>query len=222
MGGDTLRKKVVVILLCMLVIATALPAVGTINEKEIEENQATLKVQTQLFQEIDYNNLLVNPLNFDDEYRNHPFSSHPPLYPRFNILKGNTDENSIVCGYVIDQETSLPIENAEVDLNWRDNQGNYDWNYTYTTATGFYSMNVAAGEISLYVYASGYLYDETDWNEIAEYETMWVNFSLYPVPPENSVVCGYVQDSDTSLPIEFAGINLNWRDDQGHNLYNYS
>jgi hypothetical protein len=210
-----MKKKIVVILLCMLVIATALPAVGTINEIGKEENRAKQNVQTPLFQRMDYKDLL-------NEYSHQPFSSHPPAYSHSNSLKQNADENSIVCGYIRDQETSLPIEFASIYLDWRDDQGNQLWNYSYTNSAGFYSMSVAAGEIRLNVYASGYFQESTGWLEIGDYDLVWMNFSLYPVPPEKSVVCGYVLDSDTSLPIELADVSLHWRDDQGHHLYNSS
>lgn len=131
-------------------------------------------------------------------------------------------ENSTVCGYVTDEITGLPIENANVNLNWRDDLGHNNWNSTYTNTSGYYSMNVAAGEIRLYFYADNYFYNETEWFDVEEYEIVWINVSLYPEPPENSMVCGYVSDEITGLPIEGVNVNLDWRDDQGHYDYNYT
>jgi len=56
-------------------------------------------------------------------------------------------ENSTVCGYITDNVTKEPIENACVDLYWSDDQGHFVFNYTHTDSSGFYSMNVAAGKI---------------------------------------------------------------------------
>ncbi|UCD13183.1 MAG: carboxypeptidase regulatory-like domain-containing protein [Thermoplasmatales archaeon] len=218
-----MKRKIIGIFVCMLLIATAFPAVGTMKEIENELNQPEQNDQASIFQRKDYNNILFNPFDLDADNDYHqPFSSHPPVHSRFNKQRINADENSTVCGYIKDRDTDLPIENAGVDLSWQDDQGNYDWNYTYTNSSGYYRMNVAAGEIILYVYASGYLNENTDWMDIGDYETLWVNFSMYPRPPENSIVCGYVNDSETGLPIEYANVNLHWRDDLGHNYYNYT
>ena len=129
-------------------------------------------------------------------------------------------ENSIVCGYINDYLTGDPIENADVNLYWEDDEGHYDWNDTYSNVSGFYQMNVAAGEIRLSVYANGYLSEHMDSFEIDDYEILWINFSLVPLPPENSIVCGYVTDSLTGEPIEDADVNLNWEDDEGHYYHN--
>jgi len=127
-------------------------------------------------------------------------------------------ENSVVCGYVIDEETGDPIEDARIHLDWHDGHGHYYENYTYTNS-GFYSMNVAAGEIDLYAGADGYFGEHTYGYDIGENETLWVNISLYPIPSENSVVCGYVTDETTGTPIENARVGLHWNDDQDHNVW---
>ena len=140
---------------------------------------------------------------------------HISLYPR-------PPENSIVCGYVTDTLSGLPIEYADVDLSWYDEYGHWDWNYTYTDSLGFYSMNVADGEIQLDLYADDYFYNYTDWFEIDEYETLWLNVSLHPRPPENSIVCGFVTDESDGSPIEDAWVYLECQDDYGHWDWNYT
>jgi hypothetical protein len=193
---------------------------GTLNEIEYEKDIPEKNNQESPFQK-DYKTTLLNSFYFDyNDDIVQSFSRQPISQPR-KIKKGYyTDENSIVCGYIKDINTSLPIENVGVDLYWRDNQGNNDWNYTLTDSSGYYHMNVAAGEIMLYLYKYGYLGEHTEWVEIGEYETLWMNFSLYPHPPENSIVCGFVNDSETGLPIENAYINIDWRDDLGHSYGN--
>ena len=158
---------------------------------------------------------------FDEDTEWMEIGEYEILWINFS-LTSYPPENAVVCGFVSDDITSLPIENANADLNWRDGQGHYDWNSTMTNASGFYSMNVAAGEIRLNVYAEDYFYNETEWFDVDEYEILWINVSLFPEPPENSVVCGYVTDENTSLPIEGVNVYLDWRDNQGHYRYNYT
>jgi len=122
-------------------------------------------------------------------------------------------ENSIICGYVKDNITGNPIEGAEINLTYGDFHEEYGYNSTFTDYTGFYSMNVAAGEFRLRVNAEGYCGEFTWHNEIGENETAWFNFSLYPRPPENSIVCGYVMDNHTNEPIQGAQVRLEWGDE---------
>jgi protocatechuate 3,4-dioxygenase beta subunit len=128
----------------------------------------------------------------------------------------------VVKGYISDAMTGDPIEDAEIDLNWRDNQGHYDYNYTQTNSMGFYSMDAAAGEIRLYVYADEYLYDYTDWTTLDDNEILWINMSLEPKPSQTSVVKGYITDAMTGDPIGDEYVDLSWRDNQGHYDYNYT
>ena len=84
--------------------------------------------------------------------------NHRQYYDAMNLQS----ENSLVCGYITDAVTEEPIENAGVGMDWTDNQGNYDWNYTHTNSSGYYRMDVAEGEIRLYVYADGHLNENTE------------------------------------------------------------
>ena len=131
-------------------------------------------------------------------------------------------ENSIVCGFITDDMTEEPIDDANVNLEWTDDQGNYDWNHTYANSSGFYKMNVAAGEIRLNVYADGYFNENTEWYHIDEYETIWINISMTPLPPENSIVRGYITDVLTEEAIEDAQISLRWQNVQGQYYYNHT
>jgi Carboxypeptidase regulatory-like domain/Bacterial Ig domain len=132
-------------------------------------------------------------------------------------------ENSTVCGYITNELTEEPIKNARFHFYWEDNQGHFYSNDTYTNSSGFYSMNVAAGEISgINVYADGYYSKYEGSYDIDENETLWINASLYPIPPKNSIICGYVTDETTGAPIENASVDLDWNDDQGHNVWDYT
>jgi parallel beta-helix repeat protein len=98
------------------------------------------------------------------------------LYPK-------PPENSVVCGYVSDEESSSPIADAWVDLYWHDTQDHRYWNNTYSNLSGFYQMNVAAGDFDLYFYAMGYDYEWSEDHTIEDNKVVWVNISLNPVSP---------------------------------------
>jgi hypothetical protein len=158
------------------------------------------------------------------------FSDHWPSYGYYDIGENETKwanvslipkppENSIIKGYITDSETGQPLQNADILLFWEDEQGHWDFNYTYSDTLGFYSMNVAEGYIELHVSKSGYFYNywpEYGYYFIEENETKWINISLYKIPLENSIIKGYVTDSLTGEPIENASIDLDWEDEQGH------
>ena len=155
-------------------------------------------------------------------------------YMDFNISENETlwintslypipPENSIICGYITNELTEVPTENARFHFYWRDNQGHSYSNDTFTNHSGFYSVNVAAGEISdINVYADGYYSKYEGSYDIGEYETLWINVSLYPKPPKNSVLRGYVTDETTGAPIENASVRLYWNDGHDHHDWNYT
>lgn len=131
-------------------------------------------------------------------------------------------KNSIVCGYITDEATKSSIENASVDLYWNDDQGHNVWNYTYTDSSGFYSVNVAAGEINMDVEADGYSEEHTESYEIGEYESLEINITMQFIIDENSIVCGYITDVETDYPIIDAYVSLHWYDDKGHSYWKHT
>ena len=135
-------------------------------------------------------------------------------------------ENSKIEGLVLDANTGVKIETAYISLSWRDEQGHYDSNSTFTDANGSYSMNIAAGEIDLYISAEGYFseYNEYDDITIGENETLIINISLYPRPEKNSVICGQITDDSTGQSISGVDIYIEWKDNYGHSeqWYTYS
>ena len=138
-------------------------------------------------------------------------------------LNPRRPENSTVCGYITDNVNGEPIENAEFDIYWNDDQGNNVWNHTCTDSYGFYSINVAAGKIAACIASAvGYFSEFMGDYNISENETLWINVSLYPIPPKTSIVCGYITDETTKAPIENANVDLYWNDDQDHNVWNYT
>jgi len=143
----------------------------------------------------------------------------------FNVsLYPKPPESSVIMGYVTDELTGEPINGAEVEVNWEGDGDHYDYNYTFSDSFGFYCMNVPAGVIDLNYrhenYFISYYYDQYD---IGEQEVMWLNASLYPKPPESSVIMGYVTDAITGNSIEnFVDIDFTWYDDLGHHDRNWT
>jgi 5-hydroxyisourate hydrolase-like protein (transthyretin family) len=118
------------------------------------------------------------------------------------------DNGSLVKGYVKDSSTLLPIEKARVVINNRS---------TFTDSSGFYSMKVNPGIISIRVTAYGYFANFTE-DRIGKNERKWINFSLYPHPVERSKVQGYVKDFYSKEPIKGVNINLTWHK-KGYFIY---
>jgi hypothetical protein len=151
--------------------------------------------------------ITYNPTQ-DDEWETGQYNNCDSLTKNKNTLP--YVENSNVCGYITDQSTNGPIENAYVTLSWRDS--------TYSDLSGYYRINVAAEKILLNIFADYYFHDQTDWISIGDNVTLWLNFSLIPYPPENSVICGFITDESTGEPIVDARLSLSWRDGE----YNYN
>lgn len=137
------------------------------------------------------------------------------------VKKGYDDpENALVCGFVTDKDTGLPIEDVRVRLWWEDGEGNYDENETYTNTSGYYDMHTKAGYINMHFYADDY-FSEHMYNYIIDpYEILWHNVSLFPHPPVTVTICGYIRDELTGGPISSAYVKLRWKDDYGHWWYN--
>jgi hypothetical protein len=119
-------------------------------------------------------------------------------------------ETAIVCGYITDEETTNPLEVVNVSLFWRLSEEQYYENETISDINGFYQMNVATGNISLELQKEGYFSEYIEELSIHDYETLWVNVSLYPRPVENAVVCGYVTDKETGDPLNDTRIEFEW------------
>jgi hypothetical protein len=136
------------------------------------------------------------------------------------IAATQAPENSILCGYVTDNDTGDPIENVAVNIHGRDADGQSFNNDTTTDISGYYTFNVPAGRGRLSIIADGYYNIGTSFIEITENDTIWVNFSLLPLPPETSIICGYITDLDTEDPIDEANVHLTWHDGGDHYYQN--
>jgi len=146
-----------------------------------------------------------------DRIRNIQIDENQIRWINFSLYS-RPPENSIVCGYITEEETENPINGANINLDWQGEMDQFYLNETISDMSGFYSINVAGGEIDLEVEANGYFQKYLDEIVILDYETVWLNFSLIPRPEENSVVCGYITDKETGNPINDARIEFEWVD----------
>ncbi|KYK19973.1 hypothetical protein AYK24_04490 [Thermoplasmatales archaeon SG8-52-4] len=137
-------------------------------------------------------------------------------YPNISF----SPENSFIKGFVKDANTDDPISNATIFVRGRDDEWDFFENYTSTDQFGFFSINVPACRCWVSVYTDGYCSDQSGFQEINESETYWLNFTLYPRPPENSIICGYIYDDETGDPIDGANISLLWLGDEYQFYFN--
>ena len=116
-------------------------------------------------------------------------------------------DTAVIMGYLTDEFTNEPVENARVRLIWK----NEYINSTFTDESGFFYMNTPAGFIHLWPTKLGY---KDDWwvkiGFIEDNETIWKNLSIIPFPPFNSTICGYVTDGMTNEPIEDVHCTYYW------------
>ncbi len=126
-------------------------------------------------------------------------------------LVAHEPEDAQITGYVLDDDTQQPIQGAEIDVEWNSGNNNYR-NGTYTDATGYYSINIAAGEIELDVSAEGYFTKRFEDFDIQAEQTIWKNTSLVSFPPQEAIISGYVTDSQSQQPLEDVRVEAYWVD----------
>ncbi|MCK5030172.1 MAG: carboxypeptidase regulatory-like domain-containing protein, partial [Thermoplasmatales archaeon] len=130
-------------------------------------------------------------------------------------------QNSVIFGFVFDKKTGEQIVDTFIHLNWKGEIGYIIWNHSFTDDTGFYSMNVAEGQVNLGIYETEHYYgSNVDDINISENETLQINFLLSPIALENSRVYGYITDNKTGLPIHNALVWISWKDNEDHYDYN--
>jgi hypothetical protein len=120
-------------------------------------------------------------------------------------------ETATMCGYITDNITSDPLTAANISLFWRVSQNQTYTNFSFSDQNGFYRMSVAPGSVSLDVSKDGYFTQSFEGTTVSGSETVWCNVSLYPRPAETAVVCGYITDKDTGLPLPGIRMGILWR-----------
>jgi len=100
-------------------------------------------------------------------------ASYP--YEYNNITEMSGDSDLIINGYVTDTLNNEPIKYAFIEFRWNDNW--YFSNFTLTDSSGYYTINVPAGDIELYFYYPGYDQGVVE-QSIDDYQTYLIDFSL--------------------------------------------
>ncbi len=88
------------------------------------------------------------------------------------------EENAKVCGFITEKETSTPLSNFDIELEWQDGIGHIYDNDTQTNEEGFFEFNVAPGEVYIECWEYGYEYTILPRHDAVEDTTTWVNFSI--------------------------------------------
>ncbi|UCE38580.1 MAG: carboxypeptidase regulatory-like domain-containing protein, partial [Thermoplasmata archaeon] len=109
-------------------------------------------------------------------------------------------EDVLLEGYVYDQMSSAPIYHAWVIVQSLDFDYWYD---EWTNDLGYFNLNISHGNVSIYVYESGYMEEEMKLSVLAG-ETRQLNFFLKHM---NSSIKGYVYTAD-GAPLEGAHIEV--------------
>ena len=118
-------------------------------------------------------------------------------------------ETARICGYISSQVDGSPLM-ANVSLSWQVGAVGTYQNVTVSASNGFYQMNVAPGSVDLDFSKYGYYDDSSDDLTIIDFETLWLNVTLYPYPAETSTICGYITDSSTGLPLSDVRVQAIW------------
>jgi len=116
-----------------------------------------------------YFRVSMNELHIDDEEM---LEINVVMYPR-------PEENAMVSGYITDEETGDPIDNARFEIYWEDIVLDHSYeNETYTDVDGFYEINIAAGEVYHDIRKEGYDYYNPYRLDIVDFETLWMDVAL--------------------------------------------
>ena len=134
-------------------------------------------------------------------------------------MEPHPPENSTICGFIIDEETDDPLKDVVVTVEWGHQQNRY-WNDTVSDSTGFYTIDIASGDIDLEFESPNYLPFNTKEYTIDEFEKLWINVSMIPRPVENSKLCGYITDSSNNEPVDNAYVYLELHHLEGHRIEN--
>jgi hypothetical protein len=121
-------------------------------------------------------------------------------------------ETAVIKGYITDEDTADPLDGVNISLFWQESQQYYYQNQTISDVSGYYEINAAAGNISLQTEKDGYFQGYVEEFPVDEYETVWMNISLHPRPLENAVICGYITDKQSGVPLGNARIDVEWLD----------
>ncbi|MBU0497647.1 MAG: carboxypeptidase-like regulatory domain-containing protein [Candidatus Thermoplasmatota archaeon] len=68
-------------------------------------------------------------------------------------------ETATICGYITDEDTGIPLADARIEIWWVNFSSGFEYeNEDNTNETGYYSIDIAAGEVYIDVRKQGYDY----------------------------------------------------------------
>ena len=158
---------------------------------------------------------------FEEDYYNIIVQENQILWSNMSLFP-IPPVTAYLQGMITDGETGLPISDAHIDIDWRDPFNHWWDNDTYTNDSGYFFMGTLPGEVRIYVFADGYFYNHTNYFNIYENETIWVNLSLNPEPPQTVLIQGFITDLLTNEPIDEVDVLVYWRDNNGNNENNWT
>jgi len=112
--------------------------------------------------------------SFESGYYNFEIDEYETIWVNIS-LSPYPQEKSVINGVVTDSLNNEPIKYAFIEFRWNDNW--YYGNYTLTDSSGYYSINVPAGDIELYYYYPGYDQGTVE-QSIDDYQTYVIDISL--------------------------------------------
>ena len=136
----------------------------------------------------------------------------------YNVtLEEAPPETVLIKGYVEGNDSRSALQganvHADVDGYNKDNQ---------TDGNGYYELTVPSGYLRFNVNRNGYK-EFNDEFTIYDNETIWINVTLEPKPPETATLKGYIYEDDSRGPMEnvfVAAFGEYWNttntDDQGY------
>ena len=137
----------------------------------------------------------------DDDY----FSYYDEFYVEANseyeiddvYLEVKPEENSIIEGYVYDNDTDVELEDVRVEFyNDEYDYGNDTWTEEEDWGDpGYYMINVYGGTWGVRIEEDGYEDYELELS-IDEDDYLFLEIYLVPLPPPDSLIMGYLKDED--------------------------
>jgi hypothetical protein len=109
------------------------------------------------------------------------------------------DSDSLICGYIKNQDTDKAINDASILLNWKNEIG-MDYEYaSRTDYNGFYKFPIPSGQGSLHITHPEYFYKEYSDISINEKTTKWINISLKHINTSDLLTFEYNWDKKEGL-----------------------
>jgi hypothetical protein len=88
-------------------------------------------------------------------------------------------ETAMVSGYITDSDTGAPLVGVRIDIMWVDIANGHEYSRgAQTNASGFFSTQMAPGELYIDVRANGYSYYDPYRHDTVDGKTLWMNLSL--------------------------------------------